>query len=62
MRTPPSRRSGPNAVSSVTVIYHRNYTNGYWRCCEIKVPNVRDHSGNEICFNSSLVPPYLKRL
>ena len=28
---------------------------------EIKVPKVRDRSGSGICFNSSLLPPYLKR-
>ncbi len=27
---------------------------------EIKVPKVRDRSGSGICFNSSLLPPYLK--
>ncbi|MGP1924078.1 MAG: hypothetical protein ACTS73_03950 [Arsenophonus sp. NEOnobi-MAG3] len=27
---------------------------------EIKVPKIRDHSNNEISFNSSLLPPYLK--
>jgi putative transposase len=28
---------------------------------EVKVPKVRDRSGSGIKFNSSLVPPYLKR-
>jgi len=28
---------------------------------EIRVPKVRDRSGSGICFNSSLLPPYLKR-
>jgi len=28
---------------------------------EIKVPKVRDRSGSGICFNSSLLPLYLKR-
>jgi transposase-like protein len=28
---------------------------------EIKVPKVRDRSGSGICFNSALLPPYLKR-
>ncbi|MGG2141013.1 IS256 family transposase [Symbiopectobacterium sp. RP] len=28
---------------------------------EIKVPKVRELSGNGICFNSALLPPYLKR-
>ena len=28
---------------------------------EIKVPKVRDRSSSGICFNSSLLPPYLKR-
>ncbi|MGG2141831.1 IS256 family transposase [Symbiopectobacterium sp. RP] len=28
---------------------------------EIKVPKVRERSGNGICFNSALLPPYLKR-
>lgn len=28
---------------------------------EIKVPKVRDRSGSGICFNSTLLPPYLKR-
>mgnify|MGYP002398328376 CR=1 FL=1 len=28
---------------------------------EVKVPKVRDHSGSGIKFNSSLIPPYLKR-
>lgn len=28
---------------------------------EIKVPEVRDRSGSGICFNSSLLPPYLER-
>lgn len=28
---------------------------------QIKVPKVRDRSGSGICFNSSLLPPYLKR-
>ena len=28
---------------------------------EIQVPKVRDRSGSGICFNSSLLPPYLKR-
>ncbi|MGL4826616.1 MAG: IS256 family transposase, partial [Vibrionaceae bacterium] len=28
---------------------------------EIKVPKVRDRSGSGVCFNSSLLPPYLKR-
>ncbi|MGL4735262.1 MAG: transposase, partial [Enterovibrio sp.] len=28
---------------------------------EIKVPKVRDRSGSGIHFNSSLLPPYLKR-
>lgn len=28
---------------------------------EIKVPKVRDRSGSGICFNSSLLPPNLKR-
>ncbi len=27
----------------------------------VKVPKVRDRSGNGIRFNSSLLPPYLKR-
>lgn len=28
---------------------------------EVKVPKVRDRSGAGVCFNSSLLPPYLKR-
>lgn len=28
---------------------------------EVKVPKVRDRSGSGVCFNSSLLPPYLKR-
>lgn len=28
---------------------------------EIKVPKVRDRSGSGVRFNSSLLPPYLKR-
>lgn len=28
---------------------------------EVKVPKVRDRSGSGIKFNSSLIPPYLKR-
>ena len=28
---------------------------------EVKVPKVRDRSSSGICFNSSLLPPYLKR-
>ena len=28
---------------------------------EVKVPKVRDRSGSGICFNSTLLPPYLKR-
>lgn len=28
---------------------------------KIKVPKVRDRSGSGVCFNSSLLPPYLKR-
>ncbi len=27
----------------------------------VKVPKVRDRSGGQACFNSSLLPPYLKR-
>ncbi|MGP1924100.1 MAG: hypothetical protein ACTS73_04080 [Arsenophonus sp. NEOnobi-MAG3] len=29
---------------------------------EIKVPKVKDQSSNRICFNSSLLPLYLKRI
>ncbi|MGP1923862.1 MAG: hypothetical protein ACTS73_02645 [Arsenophonus sp. NEOnobi-MAG3] len=28
---------------------------------KIKVPKIRDRSRNGICFNSLLLPPYLKR-
>lgn len=28
---------------------------------EVKVPKVRDRGGSGVCFNSSLLPPYLKR-
>jgi len=28
---------------------------------EVKIPKVRDRSNSGICFNSSLIPPYLKR-
>jgi putative transposase len=28
---------------------------------EVRVPKVRDRSGGGVCFNSSLLPPYLKR-
>ncbi len=28
---------------------------------EVKVPKVRDRSGSGVCFNSTLLPPYLKR-
>ena len=28
---------------------------------DVKVPKVRDRSGSGICFNSTLLPPYLKR-
>ena len=28
---------------------------------DIKVPRVRDNSGNDIAFTSALLPPYLKR-
>ncbi|MGP1923650.1 MAG: hypothetical protein ACTS73_01480 [Arsenophonus sp. NEOnobi-MAG3] len=27
----------------------------------LKCLRSKDHSGNRICFNSSLLPPYLKR-
>lgn len=27
----------------------------------VKVPKVRDRSGGQACFNSTLLPPYLKR-
>ena len=28
---------------------------------EVQIPKVRDRSGNGVKFNSSLIPPYLKR-